>query len=132
MTRFLISTAFLLGANAIGLLVAAIVLADMDMSFGSFLIAVLIFTGVNVLVRPLLMKMAIKNFQSLQGGTALIATLIALIATAILSSGFAIRGASTWLLATIIVWLVSVLAGVLLPMLVLKRGVEEVRDRRAS
>lgn len=129
MVRLLISTAFLIAANALGLIVAAAVLDGVTLSGVAFLIAVLIFTGVSVLIRPFLLKLAMKNFEALLGGTALIATLIALIVTELVSDGLKIDGLENWLLATIIVWLVALLAGVLLPMLILKKAVTEARTK---
>ena len=128
MIRFAISTAFLLAANAIGLFVAAVVLADMEVSFGSFVIAVVIFTGVSAVARPFIMKLAMNHFDSLMGGTALVATLVGLIVTSIISSGFEIRGAGTWLMATMIVWVTALLAGVVLPAVFVKRRVQGRRD----
>lgn len=130
MPRFVVATVVLLVANAVGLLVAAVVLADMQISFGSFVIAVAIFTAVSAVVRPVIMKMAEKHADSLMGGTALIATLVGLVATSIISDGFIIRGAGTWLLATIIVWLTAVLAGLIIPAVFIKRRVDDGRDRR--
>jgi Mycobacterial 4 TMS phage holin, superfamily IV len=130
--RFLISTAFLAGANALGLLVAVLALDDMTTTFTSFLIEVAIFTGVTAVIRPFIMKLALQHFDALLGGTALISVLIGLIVTTALTSGLVIDGTGTWLLATIIVWLVSVLAGVLLPLLILRRGLQNAGDRRAN
>lgn len=132
MVRFLISTAFLLAANAIGLLVANALLEDMDMTAGAFVLAVLIFTGVVILVRPFIMKMAVRYFEALMGGSALVATLVGLIVTKILVDGFHITGLGTWALATVIVWVIAMVAGVLLPALLLKRTVQEGAQRRAN
>ncbi|MFZ1491017.1 MAG: hypothetical protein WAS51_13840 [Ilumatobacteraceae bacterium] len=132
MVRFLISTAFLLAANAIGLLVANALLEDMDMTAGAFVLAVLIFTGVVILVRPFIMKMAVRYFEALMGGSALVATLVGLIVTKIFVDGFHITGLGTWALATVIVWVIAMLAGVLLPALLLKRTVQEGAQRRAN
>lgn len=135
MVKFVISTAFLLAANAVGLLVAAVVLADMEVGIGSFVIAVAIFTAVTAVVRPFIMKLALKHFEALMGGTALVSTLVGLVLTSILASGFTIRGAGTWLMATMIVWITAMLAGVALPAIFLKRQVEQRRadgDRRVG
>ncbi len=83
----------------------------------------------SILIRPLLLKIAMKHFDALLGGTAIVATLIALIVTSAVSDGLNIDGLENWLMATIIVWLVAVLAGVLLPMLILKKAATEARQR---
>jgi uncharacterized membrane protein YvlD (DUF360 family) len=59
---------------------------------------------------------------------ALIATLVALIVTDLISDGLNISGVGTWIAATVIVWLASLLAGFILPFLGLKKYLEERRD----
>jgi putative membrane protein len=125
MLRLLISAVLYLAANAIGLLVAAAVLEDMSVSGGAFVIAVVIFTLVSVIAQPLLTQMALKNAGALRGSTALIATLVGLIVTDLVSDGLSISGALTWVLATVIVWAAALLAGLLLPLLIVKRAVSD-------
>jgi putative membrane protein len=62
------------------------------------------------------------------GGVALIATLVSLVVTVLLTDGLSISGIGTWFAATVIVWLGSVLAAFILPFLGLKRYLD---DRRA-
>ncbi len=129
MVRFLIRIGLSLLGNALGLIVAAWVLDDMSLDFDGFILAVVIFTIVVVIIQPLITKMALQYARALAGSTALVATLVSLIVTAIITDGLDIDGFWTWVLATIIVWLVSMLAGVLLPAIFLR---EAVQDRRAS
>ncbi len=51
-----------------------------------------------------------------------------LIITAWVSDGLSISGASTWLLATLIVWVISLLGVLLLPLILVKKRVEEKRS----
>lgn len=118
-----------LAANAVGLLVANLVLSDMSIDAGPFVWAVLIFTVVEVVAGPLIMKMALQNAKSLMGGIALVTTFVGLLVTEIVADGFDIRGVSTWIAATVIVWLAALLAGLLIPVLLVKRGVESARAR---
>lgn len=127
MIRFLIRTAVMLGANALALWIASLILDDMSIDAGSFIMAVLIFTGVEVLASPLLTKQAMRNAQALQGGTALLATLIGLFVTDLISDGLSISGFSTYLLAMLIVWLVAMAAGAILAVLFIKKRVVEER-----
>ena len=76
MIRMLISAAVHLAANAVGLLVAALVLEDMTLDATAFVLAVLIFTVVEVLARPFLVSLAMKGASYLQGATALVAALL--------------------------------------------------------
>ena len=120
--RLLISGVIYLIANTVGLLVAAGVLDDMSIDGSAFITAVLIFTAVEVLVQPLLTQIAVRNAGALVGSSALIATLIGLIVTEWLSDGLTIDGALTWVLATVIVWAAALLAGLILPVFLLKRA----------
>ena len=123
MVRALISFGIHLLANALGLLVAAWVLTDMTIDSVAFVIAVLIFTVVEVILDPLFTKMAMKNVPALRGGTALVTTLVGLIITVLLSDGLSITGLDTWIFATLIVWLAALLAGLILPVILVKKKV---------
>ena len=98
---------------------------SVSISGTAFIIAVVIFTVLEVIIQPLVTKMALKNAEALQGSSALITTLIALLITALVSDGLSIDGIGDWVLATVIVWLVTLLAGVLLPMFFLKEAAEK-------
>jgi putative membrane protein len=124
MIRMLISFGISLLANAVGLLVAAWVLDDMSVSGTAFVIAVLIFTVVTVILQPLITKIAMQNAKALLGATALVTTLLGLIITSLISDGLEISGFTTWVLAMLIVWLAAMLAGLLLPVLLVKKAVE--------
>jgi putative membrane protein len=125
MVRWLISVAIHLGANAIALWIADLILDDLHIEWSAFIMAVAIFTLVEVLVEPLLTKVALSSMPALRGSVALIATFVGLLVTSLVSEGLDIDGVSTWILATIIVWLGGLLAGIILPMIFLKRAVDD-------
>ncbi|MFM2069742.1 MAG: hypothetical protein RLZZ623_5 [Actinomycetota bacterium] len=131
MVRFLVRTVIQLVASAVGLLVAAWVLDGMDVNASGFLIAVAVFTVTTALMQPFILKIAMKNATALMGATALVATFVGLLVTTLLSDGLSIRGASTWLLGTLVVWLAAVIAGLLIPFILAKRGVEAVREKNS-
>jgi hypothetical protein len=60
-----VSSVIYLVANAIRLLVANALLDDMSVNGSAFVIAVLILTGVEVLVQPLITQIAIENANAL-------------------------------------------------------------------
>ena len=129
MIRLLVRMAIAVVANAVGLLVAAAVLDDVHVNAGSFFVAVLIFTVVFALMQPFLVSQFRRgNNSAALGGVALIATLVALIVTDLLSDGFSIDGVVAWIVATFIVWLGALLAAFILPFLGLKKYLEERRD----
>jgi uncharacterized membrane protein YvlD (DUF360 family) len=124
----LISLAIHLAANAIGLIVAALVLDDMAIDGSAFVLALLIFTVVEVVIEPGLRQVAVRNARALMGATALVATFIGLVVTDIVSDGLSIEGAWTWVLATIIVWLGGLIAALILPLIFLRNRVDERRN----
>ena len=128
MVRLIFRTIIALLANAVGLIVAAAVLDDMELDVSGFIVAVVIFTIVFALLQPFLVVQLRGAGSAALGGVALLATLASLIITDLLSDGFTIDGGVTWLLAAVIVWAAAVLAAFILPFLGLKRFLEERRD----
>ncbi len=127
MIRFLVRTGVLLLANAIGLWVASLVLDGMSIDASSFIMAVVIFTVVLGLMTPFMANQLRKNQSRALGGVALIATLIALLITDLISDGFTVDGIGTWVLAAVIVWAASLVAAFILPYLGLKKYLDERR-----
>jgi putative membrane protein len=127
MIRLLIGFIIQLASNALGLLVAAYVLDEVEVSGTAFVVAVVIFTVVYALAQPFLTQLALSKASALRGGVALVATLVGLIVTSLVSDGLSISGAATWLEATVIVWIVSLLGVLILPALFIKKKVEERR-----
>lgn len=128
MIRFLVRTAIMLVANSVGLLVAAAVLGGMTINATGFIEAVIIFTIVLAVGQPFLVSQLRRSNSGILGGVALIATLVALIVTDLISDGFNISGIGTWFAATFIVWAASLLAAFILPFLGLKKYLEERKD----
>lgn len=125
MIRLLARTAVNLIANAIGLWVASLILDDMSLTASGFIVAVLIFTGVELLVTPMIRQMALKQSSALLGSTALVATLVSLIVATIITDGLDISGIGTWVLATVIVWAVSLVGVIVVPMFLFKQVLSE-------
>jgi uncharacterized membrane protein YvlD (DUF360 family) len=126
--RLLVRTAVALAANAVGLIVAAALLDGMDLDVTSFVVAVVIFTVLSALLQPFLAVQLRRMGPAAVGGVSLIATLASLILTDLLSDGLSISGVGTWIAATVIVWIVSLVAVFVLPFLGLEKYLE---DRRA-
>jgi hypothetical protein len=63
------------------------------------------------------------------GGVGLVSTFVALLIASVVASGLVITGWQTWLLATLVVWLVTALATVTLPLLFLRRVVKQGGNR---
>ena len=99
----------------------------MSVTPSAFVIDVVIFTVVVGLMTPFMANQFRRRQSAALGGVALIATLIALIVTDLVSDGFTIDGIGTWLAATVIVWAASLIAAWILPLLGLKKYMEERR-----
>jgi len=128
MIRLLIRLVIALVSNAVGLIVAAAVLDGMSLNVTGFVVAVVVFTVVFALLQPFLVSVLRRGPGPVLGGVALIATLASLIITELLTDGLSIRGVGTWIAATVIVWLGSVLAAFILPYLGLKKYLDERRS----
>jgi uncharacterized membrane protein YvlD (DUF360 family) len=132
MIRLLVRAAIFIGSAAIGLLVADAVLDDMSVSWTSLVVVAAIFAAIQSVIAPFLVKVTARNMPALVGGVGLFSVLIALMVTSWISDGLQISGAGTWLLAGLIVWLVTMIATLLLPVILVKLGVEAARDRRSG
>jgi uncharacterized membrane protein YvlD (DUF360 family) len=130
MIRFLITSLIKLLANALGLLVAWGLLSGFHINGVSFVIAVALFTVIELVAEPFFRQLADRQVPALAGGVALVSTFVGLVLTTLLNDGLSISGAGTWILATLIVWLVGLLGGIILPLFVLRRTAE--RHRKAS
>ena len=127
MIRLLFRLLIAFASNAVGLLVAAVVLDGMSLDATGFVVAVVVYTIVFALLQPFLFSVLRRSPAPVLGGVALIATLVSLIITTLLTDGLSIDGVGTWIAATVIVWLGSVLAAFILPYLGLKKYLEEPR-----
>ena len=128
MIRLLIRTAIFLGSAAIGLLVASLLLDDFHISASGFVFVVVVYAVLQSILSPFLTKMAMANASAFLGGMGLVSTFVALLIVTIVGDALTIDGVSTWVLATLIVWLATALASLLLPMILVKRTVEARRD----
>ena len=123
MARFLVRTAVFLGSSAIGLLVAAWLIAGVSVSLSGFFTAVVIFTVAQGILSPFIFKMASRYATAFLGGIGLASTLVALILASVLTDGLRIRGAGSWIAAAVLVWLVSAAATLMLPVLMVGKKV---------
>lgn len=121
MVRFLISTAAYLVANAVGLVIAVVLLPGFVIDPLSFVVAVAIFSLVQTVLGPLITRISIKSFPQLMGGVALVTIFVGLSVTEFVMDGMQIGGISNRLAATLLVWIGSLIASILLPIYVFKQ-----------
>ncbi|HMQ96054.1 MAG TPA: phage holin family protein [Candidatus Saccharibacteria bacterium] len=127
--RFMIQTVLLICGNALGLLAAALLVTDFRIDAVGFIVSVLFFTLMQVLLAPFVLKMAIKYAPAFRGGIALVTTFVVLLLTVAFTSGLQISSLVAWIIAPLIIWLVSVLAGILLPMVLFKKALAQQRGK---
>ncbi|WP_370333656.1 phage holin family protein [Mycolicibacterium hippocampi] len=125
MKRLLLRIAVFLGSSALGLLAADFLVPGVSVPLWGFVTAVVIFTVAQAILAPFFLKMATRYASAFLGGIGLVSTFVALLLASLLSNGLSIRGVGSWIAATVVVWLVTAVATVVLPMLVL-------RDKKAS
>lgn len=130
MIRLLVRTAVFLVSAAVGLLVTASLVDGFDVTASGFLVAVVLFAGIQSILSPFIAKVTARNAAALLGGVGLLSTFVALWLTSLIGDSLTIEGGvSTWLTATVIVWLVTALATLLLPLILVKTGIEAARAR---
>ena len=125
MIRSLYTFATNLVSSAIALLLARVFLSQwVSLNVAGFLLAVLIFTVAQSLLTPFVLKMARKYASAMLGGIGLISTFLALWVASLFPGGLRISGLG-WVLAPILVWIVTALGSWILVGVFLKRHFEK-------
>ncbi len=127
MIAFLIRAAIFVVAAALGLLAAAALFDDVEVTAGGFVVTVLVFAILQSVLTPWIASMAQKYARAFMGGVGLVSTFVALLVASLVGDALTIRGVSGWVLATLVVWLVTALATVLLPVVLLKNRAQGAR-----
>ena len=120
MLKFFARTALSLLANALALLVASVLLTGFAINGLAFVVAVFIFTASTTILEPLITKIATQNAPYLLGGIALVTTFVGLLVTMLITDGLRITGIGTWVMATLITWLATVVGSLILPRFLFK------------
>jgi hypothetical protein len=105
MPRFLLGWLLGLGGNAIGLILASLLLKDQfSLSASGFIVSLIVFAVLSGLFTWLVLKFLLRNAGSIVALTGLIATFIALLVTSLFTKGLDINGWG-WIWGTLIVWI---------------------------
>lgn len=107
MPRFLVSWLLGLGANAIALILAALIFPGFTLTLQGFIIALLVFAVLSALLPWLVLKFLMRHAGSLIALSGLVGTFLALLVTSLLTSGLDIDGTWTWIGATLLIWIIS-------------------------
>lgn len=132
---FLIRALIFVLSAAVGLIAADLLLPGFHIDWRNWwgvVLAVLIFAVLQSVLAPWIATVAKRNAPALLGGIGIISTLVALLIVVLIpASGVSIGEPFllTWILAPVIVWLVTALATWFLPMIFIKKKVEERREK---
>lgn len=121
MLRHIATATLFLAANAVGLLAAAVLLPDFQITIIGFAVSLLFFSVVGIVLSPFITNLAKKYAPALEGGIALVTTFVGLLLTTLLTNGLSIHGFTTWVVAPLVVWIFVLLAGILLPKILFKK-----------
>lgn len=129
MIRLLIRAAIYVGSAALAVWVTSVILKDdMSVPLSALLFIAVIFAVIQAILSPFIFKMTRRYANAFIGGVGLLSTYVAVLITTFLVAGFSISGISTWIAATVLIWLITALATWLLPLWLLKEGVEKKRS----
>ncbi|RKS88494.1 superfamily IV 4 TMS phage holin [Microbacterium sp. AG790] len=133
MITFLLRAVVFLASAAVGLIVADVVLPGFAIDWrnpGGFILAIVIFAVLQSVLAPWLARVAQRNAPAFLGGIGIVSTFVALLVTAIIPGAGLTIGAPwwTWVVAPMIVWVVTAIAAFLLPAVLLKKKVAARRD----
>ena len=120
--QYLKSALLYLICNGAGLLLATVLMTGFVIPWSAFFTAVILMSISLAVLAPMLRKMAEKKLPRLMGGFALIAILLSLLVTTLIIPGVQIGSLSTWVGATVLVWIGSLVASLLLPALVFRNA----------
>jgi len=129
--RLVAAATIALLADALGLLVAAVVVDGIRVTALGFVVSVVVFAVVDLLVQPLLRQVAFKQAPALVGSSALVATIVSFVVTATFTDGLSVNGSTAWFLGPLVVWAVALLAQFLLPLVIFKKTMARARAGRA-
>ena len=132
MVRFLIRVVVFIVSATLGLLITSLVVDGFTIHASGFVTSVLVFAVLQSVLSPFLAKVAHRHARALLGGVGLLSTFVALVVAHFFTDGLQITGATAWIAATVVVWLVTALATWLLPFLFVKKKDEQNRSNNAA
>lgn len=115
MRQILLRAVVLLGSWAIGLAVAAWVVPGVWVSVSGFVVAVAVFSVLQAILSPWILRLPRAYASLLFGGTGLALTVVALGLASGFTHGLILHGGASWIATTIVVWLVTTVGAITLP-----------------
>ncbi|MDV7241244.1 MULTISPECIES: phage holin family protein [Rhodococcus] len=124
MIRFLLRAVVFLGSAAIGLLAAVWLLPEVSITAAGFIGTVVLFALAQSILAPFITKLTERNAPVFLGGIGLVSTFVSLVLVNLFGA-MSITGWQSWVFATLIVWLVTAVATLVLPLIFLRNRVKE-------
>jgi hypothetical protein len=120
-----------LAGAAIGIVVSAAVLTDFSISATGIIEATVIFWLVHLAVQFMALRVLIRQPSvALAGLLAIASTIVSLVIVNLVISGLHIRGATTYLFATLIIWVTTALADTMGQRMIRERRLDRREERR--
>jgi hypothetical protein len=120
-----------LAGAALGIVVSAAVLTDFSISATGIIEATVIFWLVHLAVQFMALRVLIRQPSvALAGLLAIASTIVSLVVVNLLISGLHIRGATTYLFATLIIWVTTALADTMGQRMIRERRLDRREERR--
>ncbi|ANJ28411.1 phage holin family protein [Agromyces aureus] len=110
MVRTLVNLAIFLATAAIALLLASLLIPGFHLDPAGFVVAILVFAIAQALVEWLVRSIFHRSAPTVAGIAGLISTFLALWITS-LFGGVKFDGIGAWILATVVVWLITAILG---------------------
>jgi CDP-diglyceride synthetase len=121
-----------LAGAAAGLLVSAAVLSDLSISATALIEATVVFWLVHLAVQFLALRVLIRQPSvALAGLLAVASTTVALVIVTVVVPGLRVHGASTYLFATLIIWLTTAVADFIGQRMIRERRLDRREERRS-
>ena len=120
MVVFLIRALIFLASAALGLWIASMTVDGFTVTASGFVVVVVVFAVLQSVLTPWFMVMSRKYANALTGGVGVISTVVALFVATLVGDALTIRGTTAWLLGSLIVWIVTMLATLILPLIFLR------------
>jgi uncharacterized membrane protein YvlD (DUF360 family) len=111
MVRFLIRIAVFLGAAALGLMLAALLIPGFHVHAAGFIVAMLVFAAAQAVIEWLIERIFHRSAPTVAGIAGLASTFLALWLATLLSDGLSFDGVAPWILAAVVVWLTTAVLG---------------------
>ena len=127
MVVFLIRALIFLASAALGLWIASMIVDGFTVTASGFVVVVVVFAVLQSILTPWFLVMSRKYANALTGGVGLISTVVALFVATLVGDALTISGTTAWVLGSLTVWIVTMLATLILPLIFLRNRVQQRR-----